>query len=152
MPMRYPQHPLNCHWFDAVVRGSDRLITFCVNGVQYATIYDTHGFRDPWPVIAFTAEYGGVQTRICKLTNIGSRMIATAWSRFAGSSDDYEVSYYHLMWTDDGGNWALPEEGYIGPTASRGKLHIKGDTAYILGASVAYVLSLIHISEPTRPY
>lgn len=140
MPMRYSQHIVNTHWFDAVLlSGSTYLITFCVNGIQYATIYDSNGFRDPWPVIAFTAEYGGVQTRICKLTKVGTRVIATAWSRFAGSSDDYDVSYYHLMWTDDGINWAMPEDGFIGRTASRGKLHTKGNYAYILGASVSYV-------------
>ncbi|MCA9241229.1 MAG: hypothetical protein KDA37_13560, partial [Planctomycetales bacterium] len=140
MPMRYGQHPLNGHWFDAVAIGSERLVTFCVNGVQYATWHTPGiGFRDPWPVIAFDPEFGGAQTRICKLTTVGSRIVATAWSRFAGSSDDYEVSYTHLIWSDDGVNWALPEEGYIGQTACRGKLHTLGDTAYVIGASVSYV-------------
>lgn len=63
MPMRYKQHALNCHWFDAVaLNATERLITFCVNGVQTPMIrYDANGFPDPWPVIAFTAEYGGTK-------------------------------------------------------------------------------------------
>lgn len=140
MPMAYPQHPLNCQWFDAVVLGNDHLITFNVNGTQYATTYNPGtGFRDPWPVLAFDPEFGGVQTRICKLTTVGNRVFATAWSRFAGSGDDYDVSYYHLLWTDDGVHWAMPEEGYIGQMACRGKLHCIGNTAYVVGASVSYV-------------
>lgn len=140
MPMRYPQHYLNCHWFDAVPLGNNRLVTFNVNGVQYATIHTPGtGFRDPWPVMAFDLEFGGVQTRIAKMTKVGNRVVATAWSRFAGSSDDYDVSYYHLLWTDDGYHWAMPEEGYIGQMACRGKLHTIGNTAYIIGASVSYV-------------
>jgi hypothetical protein len=139
MPMRFSQHPLNCHWFDAVPLGSDRLVTFNVNGVQYATLYNAGtGFRDPWPVMAFDPEFGGAQTRICKLTKVGNRVVATAWSRFAGSSNDYDVSYYHLLWTDDGINWATPEEGYIGRMPSRGKLHTQGDYAYIIGTSLSY--------------
>jgi hypothetical protein len=142
MPMRYQQHPLNCHWFDAVpIAGQQSLVTFNVNGVQYATIYDaaTATMRNPWTVMAFDPEFGGAQTRICKLTKVGNRVMATAWSRFAGSSDDYDVSYYHLLWTDNGYYWATPEEGYIGQMACRGKLHTIGNTAYVVGSSVSYI-------------
>lgn len=140
MPMRYQQHPLNCHWFDAVaIAGNQSLVTFNVNGVQYATIYTGTGFRDPWPIVAFDAEFGGAQTRICKLTTVGQRAVATAWSRFAGSGDDYEVSYYHLLWSDNYVHWAMPEEGYIGQMACRGKLHTIGNTAYVVGSSLSYV-------------
>ncbi len=69
MPMRYQQHPLNCHWFDAIpIAGNQSLVTFNVNGVQYATIFTGTGFRDPWPIMAFDVEFGGAQTRFCKLT------------------------------------------------------------------------------------
>lgn len=138
---RTKQHYLNCHWIDAeAIDTTYRLITFNINGMQYATIGTTAGIiYDPWPVFAFDTEFGGVQTRICKLTKVGSRFIATAWSRFSGGSGEYEVSYYHLLWTDDGYNWAIPEEGFIGKAASRGKLHNIGNTAYIIGASVSYV-------------
>lgn len=140
MPMRYRQDARNCHWFDAVALGSDRLVTLNVNGVQYGTLHTPGtGFRDPWPVLAFDPEFGGAQTRIAKLTKVGERVIATAWSRFAGSSDDYDVSYYHLLWTDNGVQWAMPEEGYIGQLACRGKLHTIGNTAYVVGSSVSYV-------------
>lgn len=140
MPMRFRQDARNCHWFDAVALGSERLVTFNVNGVQYATLHTPGtGFRDPWPVLAFDPEFGGAQTRIAKLAKIGERVIATAWTRFAGSSDDYDVSYYHLLWTDNGIQWAMPEEGYIGQLACRGKLHTIGNTAYVVGASVSYV-------------
>jgi hypothetical protein len=140
IPARYKQNPLNCHWFDAVpLSWGQALVTFNINGVQYATIYTNGGFRDPWPVMAFDTEFGGAQTRICKLTKIGERAVATAWSRFAGSGDDYEVSYYHLLWSDNYVHWAMPEEGYIGQMACRGKLHTIGDTAYVVGSSVSYV-------------
>jgi hypothetical protein len=140
IPMRYSQHPLNCHWFDAVsIPSSQSLVTFNVNGVQYATIYTGDGLRDPWPIMAFDTEFGGAQTRICKLTKVGERAIATAWSRFAGSGDDYEVSYYHLLWSDNYVHWAMPEEGYIGQMACRGKLHTTDNTAYIVGASTSHV-------------
>lgn len=139
-PMRYPQHPLNCHWFDAVsIPSSQSLVTFNVNGVQYATVYTGDGFRDPWPIMAFDTEFGGAQTRICKLTKVGERVVATGWSRFAGSGDDYEVSYYHLLWSDNYVHWAMPEEGYIGQMACRGKLHTIGNTAYVIGSSLSYV-------------
>lgn len=137
---RTKQHYLNCHWFDAeALNATERLITFCVNGVQYATIGTSSGIRDPWRVFAFDPEFGGVQTRICKLTKVGDKVIATAWSRFAGGSGDYEASYYHLLWTEDGYNWAIPEEGFIGKQSARGKLHTIGTTAYIIGSSVSYV-------------
>lgn len=138
---RTKQHYLNCHWFDAeTIDSTYRLITFNINGTQYATIGNTSGvIYDPWPIFAFDTEFGSVQTRICKLTKVDNRFIATAWSRFAGGSGEYEVSYYHLLWTDDGYNWAIPEEGFIGKVASRGKLHRIDKTAYIIGSSVSYV-------------
>lgn len=143
--LRINQHYLNCHWFDAeILSSTERLVTFCVNGIQYATIVTTGGnISDPWRVLAFDPEFGGVQTRICKLTKVGSRIIATAWSRFSGSTGEYEVSYYHLLWTDDGLNWAMPEEGYIGQVPCRGKLHTIGSSAYVIGTSTSYVGSAV---------
>jgi hypothetical protein len=137
---RIKQHYLNCHWFDAEpLNATERLITFNINGVQYATIGTSSGIIDPWKVFAFDSEFGSVQTRICKLTKVNNRIIATAWSRFAGGSGEYEVSYYHLLWTDDGYNWAFPEDGFIGKQSSRGKLHTVGSSAIIVGSSVSYI-------------
>lgn len=139
MPDRFNQHPLNGHWFDAEPLGSNWLVTYCNNGTQMATIFDGSTFADPWPIFALDPEFGAAQTRICKLTTVGSKIIGTAWSRFSNGSDEYDVSYYHLVWTEDGYNWAIPEYGYIGQTASRGKLHVIDDDAYIIGGSVCYV-------------
>lgn len=137
---RVKQHYLNCHWFDAeALSASERLIIFNINGTQYATIGTSSGIRDPWKVFAFDSEFGGVQTRICKLTTVGDKIIATAWSRFSGGTGEYEVSYYHLLWTKDGYNWAFPEEGFIGKQSSRGKLHKLGSNAIIIGSSVSYI-------------
>ena len=138
--MRYPQHFLNCHWFDAVTISADQtLITFNVNGTQYVTIHNQLGFWDPWPIVAFDPEFGGAQTRVCKLAKFGNRVIATGWSRFSGSSNDYEVSYYHLLWSDNYVHWAMPEDGYMGQVSCRGKLHLIDDIAYVIGSSVSYV-------------
>ena len=139
MPDRFIQKSLNNQWFDAEPLGSNWLVTYCNNGTQMATIFDGTAFADPWPIFGLDPEFGAAQTRICKLTTVGSKIIGTAWSRFANGSDEYDVSYYHLVWTEDGYNWAIPEYGYIGQTASRGKLHTIDDNAYIIGASVCYV-------------
>ena len=139
MPDRFDQHPLNGHWFDAEPLGNDWLVTYCVNGTQMATIFDGASFADPWPIFGLDPEFGAAQTRICKLTTIGSKIVGTAWSRFANGNDEYDVSYYHLVWTEDGYNWAIPQYGFIGQTASRGKLHVIDDEALIIGSSVCYV-------------
>lgn len=137
--MRYPQHFLNCHWFDAEpISGDQSVVIFNVNGVQYATIHNSLGFRDPWPIVAFDPEFGGAQTRVCRMTKIDDRIVATGWTRFSGSSNDYEVSYYHLLWSDNYVHWAMPEDGYIGQVSCRGKLHVIDDTAYVIGSSVSY--------------
>lgn len=143
MPGRFDQHYLNGQWFDAEPLGANWLITYCNNGTQMATLFNGTSFADPWPIFALDPEFGAAQTRICKLTTIGSKIVGTAWSRFANGSDEYDVSYYHLVWTEDGYNWAIPEYGYIGQTASRGKVHTKGNYAYIIGSSVCYVGSAV---------
>lgn len=138
---RYEQHGLNVQWFDAAplgAMGGQPFVTFCLNGMQYGTLLEPSGFRDPWPLMILDQEFGASQTRICKLAVVGNRLVATAWSRFASSDEQYHVNYYHLMWSTNGFHWALPEEGFIGLNACRGKLHSLGDYHYVVGNSTVY--------------
>jgi hypothetical protein len=140
LPQRIKQHYFNCHWFDAeALNQIDRLVVFNVNGMSYAMNVNVYGvMSSPWKIFAFDPEFGGAQVRICKLTKINGRIIGTAWVRFSNSVNEYDVSYYQLVWTDDGINWSIPEEGFIGRNPVRGKVHTIGSTAAVLGATISY--------------